>query len=83
MYIPKFKVVNERGKRPIMVGPAFIHSCKDQSNFDILFQEITNRKPALATSLRAYGTDGEQAISNAAASAFSFATLKMCKPLER
>ena len=37
-----FKVVNERGKHPIMVGPALIHSSKDQSNFDILFQEITN-----------------------------------------
>ena len=73
-----FKVVNERGKHPIMVGPALIHSSKDQSNFDILFQEITNRKPALATSLRAYGTDGEQALSNATASAFPFATHLRC-----
>lgn len=61
-----------------MVGPALIHSSKDQSNFDILFQEITNRKPALATSLRAYGTDGEQALSNAAANAFPFATHLRC-----
>ena len=37
-----FKVVNERGKHPIMVRPALIHSPKDQSNFYILFQEITN-----------------------------------------
>ena len=73
-----FKVVNERGRHPIMVGPALIHSSKDQSNFDILFQEITNRKPALATSLRAYGTDGEQALSNAAAPAFPFATHLRC-----
>ena len=63
-----------------MVGPALIHSSKDQSNFDILFQEITNREPALATSLRAYayGTDGEQALSNAAATAFPFATHLRC-----
>ena len=73
-----FKVVNERGKHPIMVGPALIHSSKDQSNFDVLFQEITNQKPALATSLRAYGTDGEQALSNAAAGAFPFATHLRC-----
>ena len=37
-----FKVVNERGRHLIMVGPALIHSSKDQSNFDILFQEIKN-----------------------------------------
>ena len=73
-----FKVTNERGKHPIMVGPALIHSCKDQSNFDILFQEITTRKPFLATSLRAYGTDGEQALVNAAAGAFPFAIHLRC-----
>ena len=61
-----------------MVGPTLIHSSKDQSNFSILFQEITNRKQSLATSLRAYGTDGEQALSNAAADAFPFATHLRC-----
>ena len=73
-----FKVVNVRGKHPIMVGPALIHSSKDQSNFDILFQDITSRRPSLATSLRAYGTDGEQALYNAAAGAFPFATHLRC-----
>ena len=34
--------------------------------------------PSLATSLRAYGTDGEQAISIATAEAFSFATHLRC-----
>lgn len=56
-----------------MIGPALLHSSKDQSNFSILFQEITTKKPKLATALRAYGTDGEQALSNAAADAFPFA----------
>ena len=73
-----FKITNERVKHPIMVGPALIHSCKNQSNFDILFQEITSRKPFLATSLRAYGTDGEQALVNAAAGAFPFAIHLRC-----
>ena len=73
-----FRIINECGKHPIMVGPTLIHSSKEQSNFDILFQEITKRKPSLATSLRAYGTDGEQALPNAAADAFPFATHLRC-----
>ena len=73
-----FRVINEHGKHPVMIGPTLIHSSKDQSNFDILFQEITNKKPSLATSLRAYGTDGEQALSAAAANAFPFATHLQC-----
>ena len=71
-------VVNDRGKNPIMIGPALLHSSKDQSNFSILFQEITTKKPKLATALRAYGTDGEQALSNAAADAFPFAIHLRC-----
>jgi len=73
-----FKVVNEHGKHPIMVGPTLIHSLKDQSNFAVLFQEIINRKPLLSSSLRAYGTDGEQALYNAAADAFPFAIHLRC-----
>ena len=73
-----FRVVNERGKHPIMIGPTLIHSSKDQSKFSILFQEITSKKPSLATLLRAYGTDGEQALSTAAADAFPFATHLRC-----
>ena len=42
-----FKVINERGKHPIMVGPALIHSLKDQSNFAVLFQEMTSKMPLL------------------------------------
>ena len=49
-----FDVVNYHGKNPIMIGPALLHSSKDQSNFSILFQEITTNKPKLATTLRAY-----------------------------
>ena len=61
-----------------MVGPALIHSSKDQSNFSILFQEIVNHKTSLATTLRAYGTDGEQALSNALADAFPCAVHLQC-----
>ena len=70
-----FKVTNEKGKHPIMVGPARIHSLKDRSNFAILFQ---GKKPLLATTLRAYGTDGEQALVQAAADAFPFLTHLRC-----
>lgn len=73
-----FKVINEHGKHPIMIGPTLIHSSKDQSNFSVLFQEVVERKPILASSLRAYGTDGEQALSNAAAHAFPFAIHLRC-----
>jgi len=57
-----------------MLGPTLIHSSKDQANFIILFQKITCKKPSLATSLRVYVTDGEQALTAAAAEAFPFAT---------
>ena len=73
-----FRVVNENDKHPVMIGPTLIHSSKDQPNFTVLFQEITTKKPSLATSLRAYGTDGEQALSAAAAEAFPFATHLRC-----
>ena len=43
-----------------------------------MFQQITTKKPKLATALRAYGTDGEQALSNAAADAFPFAIHLWC-----
>ena len=69
-----FRVVNEKNKHPVMIGPTL----KDQQNFVVLFQEITTKIPSLATSLRAYGTDGEQALSAAAAEAFPFATHLRC-----
>ena len=46
------KVITDSGIHPIMVGPTFIHSSKDQSNFGVLFNEIVKRKPSLATNLR-------------------------------
>ena len=73
-----FKVINERGKYPIMVGPALIHSLKDQSNFAVLFQEMTSKMPLLATTLRAYGTDCEKALVLAAADAFPFVIHLKC-----
>ena len=61
-----------------MIGPALIYSSKDLTNFAVLFQEITTKKPSLATSLRAYRMDGELALSAAAAEAFPFATHLRC-----
>ena len=78
MTYQNFNVANDHGKNPIMIGPVLLHSSKDQSNFSILFQEITTKKPILATTLRANGTDGEQALSNAAADAFPFAIHLRC-----
>lgn len=72
------KVITDSGIHPIMVGPTLIHSSNDQSNFGVLFNEITKRKPSLATNLKAYGTDGEQAITNAASEAFPFAVHLRC-----
>ena len=74
-----FRLVNEKDTHPVMIGPTLIHSSKDQQNFAVLFQEITTKTPSLATSLRAYGTDGEQALSAAAAEAFPFATHLRCR----
>ena len=49
-----------------MVGPTLIHLLKDQVNFMVLFQEMTSKRPLLATSLRSYDTDGEQGLVLAA-----------------
>ena len=72
------KVITDNGIHPIMIGPTLIHSSKDHSNFRALFTEITRRKPSLATNLKVYGTDGEQAITNAASEAFPFAVHLRC-----
>lgn len=72
-----FKIVNKFGVHPIMIGPTLIHSSKDHSNFSVLFEEVIKRKPSLS-SLKAYGTDGEKAISNAASKVFPFAVHLRC-----
>ena len=72
------KLITDSGIHPIMVGPTLIHSSKDQSNFGVLFNEVVKRKPSLATNLKVYGTDGEQAITNAASEAFPFAVHLRC-----
>ena len=72
------KVITDKGIHPIMIGPTLTHSSKDRSNFGVLFNEIVKRKPSLATNLKVYGTDGEQAIVNAAKEAFPFAVHLRC-----
>ena len=72
------KVISDSGNHPVMVGPTLIHSSKDRSNFSVLFNEVIKRKPSLATTLKVYGTDGEQAITNAASEAFPFAVHLRC-----
>ena len=71
------KIVNSSGTHPIMIGPTLIHSSKERSNFFTLFQAIVKKRPSLS-SLKAYGTDGEQAIGNAASEAFPFAVHLRC-----
>ena len=38
-----YQVVNERGKPPVMIGPAMLHSNKQKETFAILFHEIMKR----------------------------------------
>ncbi len=72
------KVSTNKGTHPAMIGPTLIHSSKDTVNFSYLFNELVKKKPSLATSLKAFGTDGEQALINAASEAFPFAVHLRC-----
>jgi hypothetical protein len=69
---------NVCGNHPVMIGPALLHSSKSKDVFANLFNVMVKKAPSLTTKLRAYGTDGEVALYEAAADAFPFAVHLRC-----
>ena len=69
------KVVTIECNHSAMIGPTLIHCSKNTSNFSYRFNELVKKCPSLLTS---FGTDGEQALINAASQAFPFAVHLRC-----
>ena len=65
------------GRHPIMIGPIMIHYCKTFSTYLFFASSIVGECRALQ-SLRAFGTDGEKALSDAMKYAFPHAIHLMC-----
>ena len=55
---------NSSGKHPVMMGPLMIHKQKKFESYHFFASSLVGLKPSLCN-LRAFGTDGEKAISNA------------------
>ena len=60
------QIFSKRTGRPASaLGPVMICKTKTREQYTALFQAITSKMPALKTSLRAFGRDGENAILEA------------------
>ena len=65
------------GNHPVMMGPLFIHQCKKFNTYHFFASSLVGLRPALSN-LRAFGTDGEQALSNAFQTVFTDAKHLRC-----
>lgn len=76
-----FKVVHAdgkyRGRHPLEIGPTFIHTGKDTNTFVGLFSSLLRMEPELKT-IQAFGSDGDEAIMNAALICFPDAQKLLC-----
>ena len=55
---------NADGCNPVMLGPVFVHQRKRFETYHFFASSLTGLKPSL-TDIRAFGTDGEKALSSA------------------
>ncbi len=65
------------GKPPVMFGPMFIHVRKDLATYHFFTSTLIGQRRELS-SLKAFGTDGEQALENALAATFPSAQHVRC-----
>ena len=70
-------LTNASGNHPVMMGPLFIHQCKKFNTYHFFASSLVGLRPALAN-LRAFGTDGEQALSSALQTVFTMAKHLRC-----
>ena len=56
-------------KSPTLLGPIFIHVCKDFAAYHFFTSFLVGQRPQLR-SIKAFGTDGESALENALESSF-------------
>ena len=58
------------GKSPTLLGPVFIHVCKDFASYHFFSSFLVRQRPQLS-SIKAFGTDGELALENALSATFA------------
>ena len=71
---------NKEGKFPIMLGPILVTHRLQRVYYRVLFDHITRDAPELASELKAFVTDGELALQQAASEAFRCALSLMSLP---
>ena len=69
--------MNTLGKRPVMIGPIFIHHDRSESAYMSMASHLRKHCPHLRH-LKAFGTDGEAALMNAMTTVFPDATHLLC-----
>ena len=67
----------ETGKKPVVIGPIFIHHTKQRATYKQFFDKLKNIRGQLSDVI-SYGTDGEKALSDALAEAFPLAIHLRC-----
>ena len=70
-------LTNSSGNHPVMMGPLFIHQCKKFNTYHFFASSLVGLRPAL-TNLQPFGTDREQALSNAFQTVFTRAKHLRC-----
>ena len=70
-------LTNSSGGHPVMTDPLFIHQCKNFTSYHFFASSLVGLKPALCD-LKAFDTDGEQALSNALPMVFKEAKHLRC-----
>ena len=64
-------------KSPTLLGPMFIHVCKDFASYHFFSSFLVGQRPQLR-SIKAFGTDGELALENALSATFADAQHVRC-----
>ena len=64
-------------KSPTLLGPMFIHVCKDFAAYHFFSSALVGQRPKLS-SVQAFGTDGEMALENAFMASFPSAQHVRC-----
>ena len=65
------------GKSPTLLGPLFVHVCKDFASYHFFSSALVGQRPQLS-SIKAFGTDGELALENAFMTSFPVAQHVRC-----
>lgn len=72
-------VTKRSDKEPVILGPVMLCMKKDRATYQSLFQKIISHCPDIKHSLKAYGTDAENALRQALELEFPFTVGFICR----